>query len=267
MVFDQQPVTNNAGETELLISIITICHNAEEFLEYTIQSVARQSYAYIEYIVVDGDSEDSTPDIIKRNQQYISAWVSEPDEGISDAFNKGYALSSGDYILYLNSDDMLHGSDAITEMVGYIMEYGKPKVIYADCNVLDRDTGEVRYRANIDYQPAAFLKGQTIPHPGLLLHRSYFKQYGLFDHTFSIAMDYELFLRGFLHEQVMHTRNVMTDVRDGGVSTVHRSQAVDEIIRALIKNKHVQPGLEEKILRAKYALRGLTHRAINYFRE
>lgn len=248
--------------SELVVSIITVCFNAEEFIEQTIESVAGQSYGNIEFIVVDGDSTDDTVNIICRNEKYITKWVSEPDEGIADAFNKGFALSSGDYVLYLNSDDKLHDSDSIQELVSYAVANALPEVVYGDCNVLNRETNEIRYRASIDYRPEEFLKGKTIPHPSLLLHRSYFEKYGVFDKAFSIAMDYELFLRGVLKERVFHAPCLVTDVRDGGVSTKYRSLTVEEIIKALVKNHHLKPGFEVYKLRFIYFLRGLARRFV-----
>lgn len=251
---------------KLVVSIVTVCFNAEAFIEQTIESVAQQSYDDIEFIIVDGGSVDNTINIIRRNENNISKWVSESDEGISDAFNKGFALSSGDYILYLNSDDKLHNSDSIKELVSYAVVNDLPEFIYGDCNVLNRDTDEVRYRASVEYQPKAFLKGKIIPHPSLLLHRSYFEKYGVFDIGFSIAMDYELFLRGILKERVFHAPCLVTDVRDGGVSTKYRSLTVEEIIKALVKNHHIQPGFEAFKLRFIYFIRGLIRRIVSVFR-
>ena len=89
------------------ISIITITFNSEEHLEQTIESVAAQTYPSIEYIIVDGGSTDGTLDIIKRHEEDIDRWISEPDDGIADAFNKGIALATGDFVYFLNSDDYL----------------------------------------------------------------------------------------------------------------------------------------------------------------
>ncbi|HKI60926.1 MAG TPA: glycosyltransferase family 2 protein [Mariprofundaceae bacterium] len=249
--------------TRPCVSIITVCFNAEEFLEETIRSVAAQDYEGIEFIIVDGVSTDATLDIIRRNEAAIARWISEPDEGIADAFNKGFALSTGDYIMCLNADDRLHGPEAIRELVGYAVANGLPEAVYGDCHVLDRDSGAFRYLASIDYEPAAFLKGRIIPHPSLLLHRSYFETYGTFDTSYRIAMDYELFLRGMLQVRVYHATCLVTDVRDGGVSTKHRALTVDEIIRALVKNGHVRPGFGEKRLRLMYAVRGLVRRVLD----
>ena len=89
------------------ISIITITYNSEKTLEDTIQSVARQNYPDLEYIIVDGGSKDATLDTVKKYSNVVTKWISEPDKGISDAFNKGIKIASGELIGIINSDDML----------------------------------------------------------------------------------------------------------------------------------------------------------------
>ena len=89
------------------ISIITVCYNSEKYLEETIQSVLRQNYQNVEYIIIDGGSTDNTVSIIDKYRQYITYFVSEPDNGISDAFNKGIRVATGDVIGIINSDDLL----------------------------------------------------------------------------------------------------------------------------------------------------------------
>ena len=92
------------------ITIVTITYNAERYLEQTITSVIEQTYTNREYIVVDGNSSDGTLDIIKKYESEIDNWISEPDNGIADAMNKGIDLATGDYILFLHSDDCFeHG--------------------------------------------------------------------------------------------------------------------------------------------------------------
>lgn len=91
----------------MTISIITICYNAASDLEKTIKSVAAQKFKDFEYIVIDGQSKDSTLDIIKRNEDVISKWVSEPDKGIYDAMNKGIRMAEGDWLIMMNAGDVL----------------------------------------------------------------------------------------------------------------------------------------------------------------
>ena len=90
-----------------LISVVTVVYNGEKYLDQTIKSVLNQGYDNVEYIVIDGDSRDSTVDIIRKYEEHIDYWVSEPDAGIYDAMNKGASLCSGKYIAFLNADDWL----------------------------------------------------------------------------------------------------------------------------------------------------------------
>lgn len=107
----------NEKEEELRISIITVCKNSERFIAETIESVVGQTYSNIQYIIVDGSSTDDSLEIIKRYGNQIDVVVSEPDEGMYDAINKGLKLATGDYILILNSDDVLVSKNVIESIV------------------------------------------------------------------------------------------------------------------------------------------------------
>jgi len=87
------------------ITIITVCFNAEKYIEQTIQSVISQKNCDFEYIIVDGNSTDKTKQIIQQHESQITHWISEPDKGIADAMNKGVALATGEYVLFLHADD------------------------------------------------------------------------------------------------------------------------------------------------------------------
>lgn len=241
--------------SKLRVSIVTITRNAREFVPDTIRSVAEQTYPLIEYIVVDGASTDGTVDIIRANSHHISRWISEPDRGISDAFNKGLALSTGDYVLFLNSDDRLASSSVVARMVDAIENAGVPELIYGDCNLVDRQSGRHLYKATIEFSTGAFKRGRTLPHPSLFTSRAYFDRYGPFDTEFRIAMDYEFLLRGALESRVVHVPIVVTEVRSGGIST--RSPVViPEIVRALRKNGIIRTAFGAFALHGYFRLRG-----------
>lgn len=101
----------------LSVSIITITYNAEKFLEKTILSVLGQTYPHIEYIIIDGGSKDHTLDIIKRHQDRIAQWISEPDKGIYDAMNKGLARAKGDYVWFMNAGDEIFAPDTLQRIM------------------------------------------------------------------------------------------------------------------------------------------------------
>jgi glycosyltransferase involved in cell wall biosynthesis len=239
------------------ISVITIVRNGMPFVEQTIKSVIEQRNSNFEYIVIDGGSTDGTVDIIKSHESEIAKWVSEKDEGIADAFNKGFSFSTGDYVLFLNADDALANPNVLEMVARKIAENDFPVLLYGDCDVLDRCSGEVLYRASIDVPDTKLLLGKMIPQPSLFTHRSYFEKYGVFDPNFKIAMDYEWLLRGGLKERVVHVPLLVSNVRTGGISTLDQSKVVGEIISALKKNGLVSSRWNELEMRGYFFARSL----------
>jgi glycosyltransferase involved in cell wall biosynthesis len=240
---------------EISISIITIVRNGAEFIRDTIESVLSQTYTNIEYILIDGLSTDGTVEIIQSNESKIAYWKSEKDEGIADAFNKGFAASTGDYILYLNADDKLAHANVVSDMVKGIHEYNFPTLIYGDIDYIDRHSGQLIRHASIPFSSAGFLKGRMFPHPSLFTHRRYFEKYGVFDTAFKITMDYEWLLRGVLIEKVVHIPILVTCFRDGGISTVNNQRVKNETILALKKNGFIRSRFAEARLRAYFYIR------------
>ena len=241
----------------LRISVITVVRNGVEFVEETMLSVLGQSYKNIEYIIIDGGSSDGTVNIIKKHAPKLAYWRSEKDDGIADAFNKGVLAATGQYLMLLNADDKLANSDVVSEVAKALEKQSYPALLYGDCEVLDRATGNFLYRASISVPSKMQLCfGKMIPQPSLFSHRSYFDKYGLFDMNFKIAMDFEWLLRGGMQERLVHSPLLVTSVRTGGVSTANRENAVREIIRALRKNGYISSDLHAFCLRSYFALRG-----------
>lgn len=113
------------------VSIVTVVFNGEDYLEETIQSVIKQDYPHFEYLIIDGGSKDDSVKIIKKYEQYISYWISEPDEGIYDAMNKGLKQASGDWINFLNGGDTFFDCHIISKIFG-LPEVSNKKFIYGD---------------------------------------------------------------------------------------------------------------------------------------
>ena len=129
------------------ISIITVCYNSEKYLEQTIQSVISQTYKDIEYIVVDGLSTDSTPQIIEKYQTFVAKYLRGKDKNMYDAINKGMAASTGDYIEILNSDDVLCNKYVIENVVKLIENYKEEyEIFYGDDLISYQDTGLIKSR-------------------------------------------------------------------------------------------------------------------------
>jgi glycosyltransferase involved in cell wall biosynthesis len=235
------------------ISIVTVTLNSREHIEDTIASVRSQSYPSIEHVIVDGGSTDGTLDVIKAHEKGLADWISEPDRGIADAFNKGLAMTSGDYVLFLNADDWLADSEALSRAMAAAGSL--PDIIFGDCDVVERDTGRVLHRLDHGWSPIAFRLGRMINHPALFTHRSYFRKYGEFDTSFRISMDFELLLRGALQSRIVHVASVITNMRSGGVSMRHREAVVSEIIRAMKKNGVITSPWQEWLFQAYFGVR------------
>ena len=244
------------------LSVITIVMNGMPYVEQTIDSVLNQSYRNSEYIVIDGGSIDGTVDVIKSRESGITKWVSEKDKGIADAFNKGLSFATGDYILFLNADDALVNSEILKVMAEEIVKDNFPDLIYGDCNLLDRHHGQILNRTRVIFSHQNLRRGGVMPHPSLFTHRRYFEKYGTFDPDFKIAMDYEWMLRGAFDVRISRVPILVTNVRSGGISTLNRSKAVNEIISALKKNKCITSVWGEIEMRAYFLLRALARKAL-----
>lgn len=172
------------------ISIVTVCRNSASTIERTIRSVISQTYADKEYIVIDGNSNDGTVDVIKKYDRYITKWVSEPDGGIYDAMNKGIAMAAGEWIHILNADDRYAGDDALAGMVQHLdptrTNYGRMFLDYGGGHVKPY---EFRYAHWYLYVSA------KVPHPAMIVTRRQYTDVGLYDPRWRIASDHDFILR------------------------------------------------------------------------
>lgn len=243
------------------ISVITVVLDGRRHVAETMASVLAQTGVDFEYWVIDGGSTDGTMEIVRQHASRLAGWISEPDRGIADAFNKGLARARGEYVMFLNADDALAHPRALADLLGTAQACGWPTVLYGDCDLFNPDSGDFLYRAVINYDRERFLARETLPHPGMLMHRRYFEEYGGFNTTFRVAMDYELFLRGVPKTGATRVPGVVTRVRAGGMSARNRKLVIDETMRALRLHGHIS-ALGEAQARAAYALRGAARRAL-----
>jgi len=205
------------------VSIITVTKNSEKHLSDCINSVKRQNYKNIEYIVVDGLSTDKTLDIIRKNEGYIDYWISEPDRGMYDAINKGISLASGDVIGILNSDDMLASADAIRSIVDCFETTGTESV-YGDLVYVDAANTQkiIRYWKGISYKRFRFRYGWMPAHPTFYMKRELIDKYGLYENHYYTAADYEFMARYlFLHKvSAQYIDSMLVKMRCGGISNI-----------------------------------------------
>jgi glycosyltransferase len=203
------------------VSIITVCYNSENFLSDTIRSVLAQTHPDIEYIIVDGQSEDNTVEIIKSFGPKITKWISEPDKGLYDALNKGIALATGDLVGFLHSDDIFADNNVIEKVVES-MAHVKADAVYGDIRFVDQINVQklLTNRKSGKYHLWKLYLGWSPPHPTFYMKRELYLKYGAFDLSFEIAADYDSLLRYLVRHKIRTTYlpYVMVKMRVGGVS-------------------------------------------------
>lgn len=212
-----------------LVSIVTVVLNNRKVLEQTIQSVLNQTYKNIEYRVIDGGSTDGTLDILHRYDRRIASWISEPDEGISDAMNKGIALSSGDIIGLLHAGDW-YSVDQVERGVNALIR-SSADFVFGDLQFHGPD-GTIKHRinGNPEYTKVIHKIMLELNHPTVLVRRSVYEKNGLFDKNYHIAMDYEWFLR--LHRRGgagEYVQGLVGHMSIGGVSDVSYVKTLKEV--------------------------------------
>ena len=192
------------------VSIITAVFNGEKYLEQTILSIINQTYKNIEYIIIDGGSTDGTLDIIKKYQDRITYWVSEKDNGIGDAFNKGVQIAKGDYVNFQGHGDGLISSDVLEKVFNNV-DSNRDILISSRIRRVDINGEEIFTSKHISkFDKRSLLFRMSIPHQGLFMHKSYFIKYGLFDVNNTFCMDYEHLLRSYKDFPHVATSDVVT---------------------------------------------------------
>jgi glycosyltransferase involved in cell wall biosynthesis len=218
-------------------SIITVTYNAEKLLEDTIQSVISQTYHNIEYIIVDGDSNDTTPDIIERYRPYIHTVVSEPDKGIYDAMNKGMALATGDYLCFLNAGDSLYEDDTLILMVQSIRSKELPDVLYGETALVDEKRHFLRMRrlsAPGKLTWKSFKQGMLVCHQAFFAKRSLAEPYDL---QYRFSSDFDWCIRIMKKSDILHnTRLTIIDYLEEGMTTANRKASLKERYRIMVRH-------------------------------
>ena len=198
-----------------IISVITINYNGARHLEQTIKSICDQTYKYFEYIVVDGGSNDASLSIIKKYSSNIKKFISEDDKGIADAMNKGFNLSTGDYLLFIHSDDYLLSRNSLEEAASWFDDHHE---IYSFQIKFGNDTSSRTYSPR-GFSPWMNFKFGLL-HQGVFCHRNVFKTLGNFDTQFKLAMDYDFFLRAYKNGvRLKRCPYTLSFMRDTGVSS------------------------------------------------
>ena len=203
------------------ISIVTVSFNSAQTIQDTFDSIRSQDYESIEYIVVDGKSTDQTVEIIKRNKDIISTWISEKDRGIYDAMNKGINLASGQVIGILNSDDIYEDKKTISAIMNAFNRSPETEIVYGNLNYVSYDLKRtIRKWRTTDFKRGSFRRGWHPPHPAFFVRNKTYIKCGLYDTNYKIASDFDFMLRVFEVYQCksVFINMVITKMRIGGES-------------------------------------------------
>ncbi len=209
----------------MTISIITATYNSGQTLTDTLESVLRQSYTDIDYVIVDGGSKDNTLDIIRRYEPRFEGrmrWISESDKGIYDAMNKGVRMATGDVVGLLNSDDFYTSNDVL-EHVARALSDPNVDAVYGDIHYVNDDdlTHCVRYYSSRVFSRGLMRLGFMPAHPSFYCRRTIYEKYGLFDTSLRVAADFENLLRLIFVNRI-RTKYIPEDfvtMRTGGASS------------------------------------------------
>jgi len=226
------------------ISIITATYNSDLFLQRTIDSVASQDHTDLEYIIIDGGSTDDTLNIVQSNNQFISKFISEKDNGIYSALNKGIKLATGEVIGFLNSDDVFSNNHVISS-IAKCFEIKKCDVLYGNLVYQTKHTTNpktVRYWKSNIFHSGCLKYGWMPPHPTLYCKKSIYDQFGLYNEEFKISADYDYILRIFKQPEInkIYYPSIIVKMNIGGISngTIHGIlQKTNEDLKALRLNK------------------------------
>ena len=228
----------------MTISIITATYNSASTVRYTFDSILSQTYHDIDYIVVDGGSQDGTVDIIKEYEKRFDGrmhWISEKDNGIYDAMNKGIRMAKGGLIGILNSDDFFTSDDVLYTVAENLTE--DLDAVYGDIHFVQPDNLNkcVRYYSSRNFRPWAVRFGYMPAHPSFYIRRCIYERYGLYSQEYKIAADFDMIVRLFCKYKIRakYIEKDFVTMRTGGISTSkisHRILITREDARACRSN-------------------------------
>lgn len=228
----------------MTISIITATYNSASTVRYTFDSILSQTNHDIDYIVVDGGSQDGTVDIIKEYEKRFDGrmrWISEKDNGIYDAMNKGIRMAKGGLIGILNSDDFFTSDDVLYTVAENLTE--DLDAVYGDIHFVQPDNLNkcVRYYSSRNFRPWAVRFGYMPAHPSFYIRRCIYERYGLYSLEYKIAADFDMIVRLFCKYKIRakYIEKDFVTMRTGGISTSkisHRILITREDARACRSN-------------------------------
>lgn len=225
-------ITKKSMDGKLLVTIITPVFNGKLFLAETIKSVLGQTYENIEYIVIDGGSTDGSFEMIRKYEDKLDYWLSEPDSGMYDAINKGLKIASGDILAYLNSDD-LYFPNSVEIAVDYFNRHPNTELIYGNCDFIG-PRGEFLYTyryPGFRWKSYISLNTSAIPQPATFWRSVVHKKTGYFDTAFKMCGDFDFYAKAGKCCRIVHINRTLARFRIHNtlLTVLQRHQKKDEL--------------------------------------
>lgn len=246
-----------------LLSIITASYNSERTIEKTMNSILNQQHRPLEYIIIDGESSDQTCKIIKSKEKEFKLkginlnWISEKDNGIYEAWNKGVKMALGSWISFLGSDDIYY-PNSLVEYNNAISKNKNVDFVTAKARIMLN--GKLVRKFGEEWRWNVFRKEMKILHAGGFLNKKYFSQYGLFNESYKITGDYEILLRKGEGLRVAFINSYLVEMDGGGISNSQAKEALMEARKAKINTANrnsFMATIEMKLVQLKVFIKSI----------
>ncbi|MFC3199657.1 glycosyltransferase family 2 protein [Parapedobacter deserti] len=228
------------------LTVITVVYNNVRDIERTIASVVQQTYPAIEYLIIDGGSTDGTVDVIRRYEDRVAAWVSEPDKGIYDAMNKGLAMANGEYVLFMNSGDEIYSPNTVAEVFG---SAPGADIYYGETEMYDEhweSLGLRRHAIPERFTWRSFRYGMNISHQAIYIRRAIT---GPYDLQYQLSADIDWIIRAAKQAKtIVNTRRIVAKYLVGGMSKKRHWRSLRERFRIFSKYYGLLPNIVNHVV-------------------
>jgi len=217
------------------ITVITVVYNAGRFFEWTLKSVRDQKFDGIEYIVIDGGSTDNTLELLENYRSIVTKWISEPDEGLYSAMNKGLRMASGEYVMFLNAGDIFYDDNVLKRIFSDSSDGSD--IFFGETMIIDKNGDNVgmrRLKAPPELSWKSLIDGMLVCHQSFIVRKSLAPEYDL---KFRIASDYDWMLKCLKNaKNITNTHLVISKFLDGGMNKHNIRKALSERFLIMIRN-------------------------------
>lgn len=218
-------------------SVITVTYNAVDTLATTIASVRQQTYSNIQHVIVDGNSNDGTLDLIRKYANSKTRWISEPDKGLYYAMNKAVAMANGEYICFLNAGDAFHAPDTVEKMLKSFGNYLSPDILYGETAIVDAEGKFMHMRrlhAPKHLNKDSFKQGMLVCHQAFIIRREMFEPY---DPTYRYSSDFDWAIRMIKKSELCFNTNlILIDYLNEGLTTANHKASLIERFKIMTKH-------------------------------